>query len=966
MGAGADSIRSSETLESRRLPHQRLLDAILPARSRSTDRSSESVHSSNSSIGTSSKEEERERKNEVLRAFEREVQMRRRMSAQKAEEIESCEEKARYGQWDVYHTEPKEWKHLDDVRKLNSLAISDPEVMEACVGSHWSFRVRIHAMRNMSAHLAFVVLREHGITMQAVLTERGTGITPHMMHWVMRLPVETLLFVRGVMQKPVEVISGCDITHLELKLTHVHVVSEITESLPFTVYAAERSVNSRLEEHQDLDDAASDQASAEVEPDQASQRSSVQHGTQSLIITQRTRLTNRLIDLRTPTMQATFKIQSVICREFRNFLNARDFTEIHTPKLQGGASESGASVFQVNYFGRSAFLAQSPQLYKQMCIASDMRRVFEIGPVFRAENSNTPRHMTEYTGLDIEMEINHYYDALSVIDGMLKHIFKVLHNECQDAIQQVRKHFNVPELVWLDQTLVLHFSEGIRMLKEAGYREEDGSEPDEFEDLHTRAEIRLGELVKEKYGTDYYVLDKFPRNARPFYALCDPKDERRTNTFDIFVRGQEICTGGQRIHRSEMLEENIRRMGIDSAGLEEYLEGFRLGAPPHAGCGIGLERLVMLYLNLDDIRLASLFYRDPKSFAVKAHQELRHPDAGTNPPPWLQSRNKNAPPPPKELQPLEHLIANYGDSTNTSWLDDRIKVWRHPDTGAAVGYTKRKHNILVVGNPLCDHSQYENVISKFLEFCRLELQGKPIWLMVSESVEGILGGRHGWCTLTCTADQRIKDVRRNPAKNDHEIQRKIRHANKVGVSIQEVAFHQTVPEDVKKECDARIQEWQRNRKGMQVHLTDVRPWVDEEHRAYYLARDENKKVCCMVVFAQLAPSNGYQVKWAISFPNAPNGAIEMTILHALDMAGSNPITFGTAAASKVEAVHGLSGIAFKMLSRVYNSVADRSHLQNKSDFREKLGTVRDPTYICYPKGGMTMLAVRDLIEFFRE
>ena len=141
------------------------------------------------------------------------------------------------------------------------------------------------------------------------------------------------------------------------------------------------------------------------------------------VITQRTRLSNRLIDLRTPTMQAVILIPSIICHEFRQYLSKHEFIEIHTPKLQGGASESGASVFDVAYFGRSAFLAQSPQLYKQMCIAADMRRVFEIGPVFRAENSNTARHLTEYTGLDLEMEINHYYDAMSLIDGMLKHIF---------------------------------------------------------------------------------------------------------------------------------------------------------------------------------------------------------------------------------------------------------------------------------------------------------------------------------------------------------------------------------------------------------------------------------------------------------------------------------------------------------------------------------------------------------------
>ena len=923
-----------------------------------------SITSSQSSVA-----EERLRKLEDQRAFERMVNMRRRVSAANAALIESPEQKSRYGEWDAYHVETNEWQHLSDVLAMSKMAEQDPSRLTMCYGTEWRFRARIHVIRNMSSHLAFVVLREHGVTMQAVLSEHGTNITSHMMHWVMRLSSESLVFVQGTLQKPREVITGCDIAHLELHLTHVHLVSGISEKMPFTVYAAERALSSHLEEHQDLDEDESLDHSSSVlsDADRQSQRST----SHVPVITQRTRLSNRLVDLRTPTMQAVVMIPSVICREFRQYLSQHEFIEIHTPKLQGGASESGASVFDVAYFGRSAFLAQSPQLYKQMCIAADMRRVFEIGPVFRAENSNTARHLTEYTGLDLEMEINHYYDAMSLIDRMLKHIFTVLRDKYGHVTQFIRRHYPSTELQWLEQTLVLPFWEGVRLLKEDGYREEDGSEPSPFEDLATRGEIRLGEIVKRLYGTDYYILDKFPRNARPFYTLPDQNDERYTNSFDIFLRGQEICTGGQRIHHAQMLEDNISRLHMDASSLEDYLEGFRLGAPPHAGCGLGLERLVMLYLNLDDIRLASLFYRDPKSFPTKPPQTLRYLEGSTNPPPWLQAASSSGSdsrtePGEKQLQPLGLLIANYGDSTNTSWLDDRITVWRDQDTGAAIGYWHQRHYVLIIGNPLCDMSQYNRVIERFLEFVERELRAKPIWLMVSEVVESILGSRFGWCTLTCTDDQRIPDVRKNPAKHDHEIERKIRHADKVGVSIQSFAYHEIVPEDVRAECDEKIKEWSASRRGTQVHLTDVRPWVDQEHRQYFFARDSDKKLCCLVVLAQLAPIHGAQVKWALNFPNAPNGAIEMTILHALDTLGSGSVTFGTAASPKVKAVHGLSGLAFKILSRVYNSVSERTHLLSKGDFRDKLGTVRDPTYICYPKGGMSMLAVREVLNFFRD
>lgn len=202
-------------------------------------------------------------------------------------------------------------------------------------------------------------------------------------------------------------------------------------------------------------------------------------------------------------------------RAARSYLDERDFTEIHSAKLQESASESGASVFTVDYFHRTATLAQSPQLAKEMCIGADFGRVYEIGPVFRAEHSNTHRHLCEFTGLDLEMAIDlDYHEAMDVIDGMLKHIFRTIQQQNRKEIDAVKAQYPHDDLVFPDKTIVLTFQEGVKMLRESGYRDE-GETDEEFEegsmeDLSTRGEVRLGQLVKEKYNTgELYFLSFF-------------------------------------------------------------------------------------------------------------------------------------------------------------------------------------------------------------------------------------------------------------------------------------------------------------------------------------------------------------------------------------------------------------------------------------------------------------------------
>eukprot|EP01105_Mastigella_eilhardi_P027526 TRINITY_DN8521_c0_g1_i3.p3 TRINITY_DN8521_c0_g1~~TRINITY_DN8521_c0_g1_i3.p3 ORF type:complete len:443 (+),score=161.29 TRINITY_DN8521_c0_g1_i3:839-2167(+) len=323
-------------------------------------------------------------------------------------------------------------------------------------------------------------------------------------------------------------------------------------------------------------------------------------------VNQDQRLDNRILDMRTPASQGIFRLQSAVAQLFREYMYSQDFVEIHTPKLIGCASEGGANVFQVKYFDRSAFLAQSPQLYKQMAVTSDLERVFEVGPVFRAEKSFTRRHLTEFMGLDIEMAFHdHYHEVLDVLEGMFIYLFHGLETRFASEIEAVKQQYPFEPLVYKPIVRV-NFKEAVQMLKDAGV------EMDPLGDLSTPQEIRLGELVKEKYHTDIYILDKFPANARPFYTMPDPTDANYSNSYDIFLRGQEICSGAQRIHDADLLTKRALAKGVVPETIKDYIESFRYGAPPHGGAGIGLERVVMLFLGLKNIRKTSMFPRDPQ------------------------------------------------------------------------------------------------------------------------------------------------------------------------------------------------------------------------------------------------------------------------------------------------------------------------------------------------------------------
>jgi len=340
------------------------------------------------------------------------------------------------------------------------------------------------------------------------------------------------------------------------------------------------------------------------------------------IVSLNTRLNNRVIDLRGKHNQAIFTIKDGVIALFQEFLRGKGFVGVNSPRLLGSASEGGSSVFEVKYFNSKAYLAQSPQLYKQMLIASRFEKVMEVGPIFRAENSNTARHLTEFTGLDMEMAFEEdYHEVVGLLEELMLSIFNGLHTRYKKETDLVRSVYHVEPFKLPEAGKVprLPFSEGIQMLRD------DGVEIGDFDDLSTPDEKRLGALVLKKYGTDFYVLDQYPLAIRPFYtmpsaatqAAYDPKNPNAglSNSYDFFMRGQEIMSGAQRIHDAAFLEKRMKEcvtpVDPQSEGLRDYVNAFRYGCPPHAGGGIGLERIVMLWLGLPNVRLASLFPRDP-------------------------------------------------------------------------------------------------------------------------------------------------------------------------------------------------------------------------------------------------------------------------------------------------------------------------------------------------------------------
>lgn len=443
---------------------------------------------------------------------------------------------------------------------METIPINFSDLSINLIGTQVLIRGRIENMR-IQKNIIFLILRKQLQTVQVIALRKITNSFESLS----KLTSESIIDINGLVTRPPQLIETTTFKDIEIELHDWKLVS-LAQPLPFSVIDANGSGVNNVELS--------------------------------------TRLESPWINYRAPVNLSIQRIQHGVCLLFRKFLNKEGFQEIHTPKLIGLASEGGAEVFPVKYFDKDAFLAQSPQLYKQMMINSDFGRVYEVGPVFRAENSFSGRHMCEFTGLDLEMEIDpgkDHYQILGLIWNLLTFIFEQL----KDRFANELNHIQHKSPIYPKEPLIIEFSQGVKMLREVGLNQED------HEDLSSENERRLGELIKEKFNSDLFILEKYPTKVRPFYTMqCD--DSNYTYSYDIIFKCQEISSGARRINDYDSLIKNITDKGINPESVGFYLDSFRHGSYPHGGCGLGLERIVALYLDLGNIRRASLFPRDPK------------------------------------------------------------------------------------------------------------------------------------------------------------------------------------------------------------------------------------------------------------------------------------------------------------------------------------------------------------------
>ena len=408
-------------------------------------------------------------------------------------------------------------------------------------------------IRNLS-WVQFLVLRDDTVRVQITI-EKSDDNNQSMVELVNSLTLESTVKITGVLNENPKV----KLNGMEIIPSVIEVTSKSDEELPFS-YKDLTGVN--------LD----------------------------------TRLDYRFIDLRSERNYLIFKIQSVLVQYMREYLYQHDFMEIHTPKLIGTASESGSDVFEVKYFDRLAYLAQSPQFYKQMAMASGFNRIFEVGPVFRAENSNTSRHATEYTCFDVEFSyIDSYYDVMNLESEMLTYALEKVNTLYGEKIKEMYgEELVVPSLPFP----VMKLSDVYQELESRYGYKVDESEKD---DLTTEAERLCYQLAKDKFQHEFLFVTGYSKDCRAFYHMRDEKGV--PCGYDLIWKGCEITTGAQREHRYEILKAQAQEKGLDE-DVKFYLDFFKYGCPPHGGFGIGVDRITLLSFN-QGIKDAMFIFRGP-------------------------------------------------------------------------------------------------------------------------------------------------------------------------------------------------------------------------------------------------------------------------------------------------------------------------------------------------------------------
>ena len=431
------------------------------------------------------------------------------------------------------------------VKKKDTLEIT--ELLNAKTGEAVKVNGAVHTIRDMGT-VAFVILRKREGLLQCVYEEGSAAFD------LKEIKEASTLEVEGVLEQNEKAPNG-----IEIRMKKVKILSQPEdEMMPLAI--SKWKLNTSLE----------------------------------------AKLNYRSISLRNIRERAKFRIQEGLTRAFRDFLYSQEFTEIHTPKIGAKSAEGGANLFKLEYFHRPAVLQQSPQFYKQMMVGV-FDRVFETGPVFRAEKHNTKRHLNEYTSLDFEMGyIDSFEEIMAMETGFLQYAVALLQKDYAKELQILKV-----QLPKVDKIPAVRFDKAKELVSEKYNRKIRNPY-----DLEPEEEALIGRYFKEEYDADFVFVTHYPSKKRPFYAMDDPSDEKFTLSFDLLFHGLEVTTGGQRIHDYDQLKAKIAARGMEEEGMEQYLDTFKHGMPPHGGLGIGLERLTMQLLGEENVREACLFPRD--------------------------------------------------------------------------------------------------------------------------------------------------------------------------------------------------------------------------------------------------------------------------------------------------------------------------------------------------------------------
>jgi len=429
---------------------------------------------------------------------------------------------------------------MKSYRSHYSLDVTSKEYEKNITVAGW-----IEDIRNIGS-IAFIIIRDRKGTFQVTALKKEH---PDLFEKLVNIPRESVISVKGKCQKSDKARNGYEIIPKEIVI-----LSESETPLPLGVI---------------------DKVESELE----------------------TRLDNRFIDLRKQEIQAIFKIRSKIIAAVHEFLRKENFIEVHTPNIIASSSEGGTDVFKLKYFEKNAFLAQSPQLYKQMMMATGLDRVYEIAWYFRAEEHNTRRHLNESTAIDLEMAfIKDEEDVMKILEGLVYHMWKKA-SECNYELKILKKEIAVPKIPFKR----ISYDEVIKKLNKKG------SEIKWGDDLGSEEEKLLGSIMKnEKH--EFYFITKYPIEAKPFYTM--PEGDSYSRGFDLECKGVEIASGSQRIHDIKLLKNRIEKCELNIKDFESYLKAFRFGMPPHGGFGFGIERFLMELLDIKNVRECILFPRD--------------------------------------------------------------------------------------------------------------------------------------------------------------------------------------------------------------------------------------------------------------------------------------------------------------------------------------------------------------------